>query len=475
MTTFTAQVATPQATAMDPNKHVKYTLGMVLGVDDFDQEFAYLAGRDQWLARDLLGYGTVSGLQVTVEPDARGPQVVVSAGSAVNPIGQLIRVPLAQCAFLNDWLVAHRTEVSSRVVPEGSPPSFFIRLSVVLAYRDCPVDQVPIPGEPCRTEDQATIASRIADDFDLELRFDSPDQLEEDALRRFVAWLARVEVNDSAEPFVAADLERAIQSAARLPGSPPCSPAEFMLSSPPTPLRVRSVDTAEFLRAAFRIWTTQLRPRWRVSGLLQDWTCADARPDHAGDANSVLLAELKIPLVRATTATTPDWQVVSDLSRIERNEQRRPYIVHLRMLQEWLLGGRPGLVAGGAASTGPGSPPRFGLDPYTVVAAGVVRADASRRATVFNGLFAETIADGQVILRFDNLRATDPAVHYIVKAVPVYGPVGGQVTAPRTPIVTFDHLDGPRGGLVIFVTDGTAPIPGATLTQVEFMVEISQY
>src|SRR5438105_9709300 len=91
----------PPATApLDPTKHVNYTLGMILGVDDFTQEFAYLAGRDQWLARDLIGYGTVSGLRVTTVTDQRGPQIVVAAGVALSPRGQLVRVPSAQCASL---------------------------------------------------------------------------------------------------------------------------------------------------------------------------------------------------------------------------------------------------------------------------------------------------------------------------------------------------------------------------------------
>ena len=30
----------------DPSQHVNFAKGMVLGVDDFSQEFAYLAGRD---------------------------------------------------------------------------------------------------------------------------------------------------------------------------------------------------------------------------------------------------------------------------------------------------------------------------------------------------------------------------------------------------------------------------------------------
>ena len=80
-----SDVTSPAVAVPDPSKHVKYNLGMVLGVDDFDQEFAYLSGRDQWLARDLIGFGTVCGLQVTSETGGQGPRVIVTPGVAVNP------------------------------------------------------------------------------------------------------------------------------------------------------------------------------------------------------------------------------------------------------------------------------------------------------------------------------------------------------------------------------------------------------
>ena len=51
----------------DPTKHVNYTLGMILGVDEFTQEFAYLSERDRWAVRDLAGYGTL-----TVDPPPGG-------------------------------------------------------------------------------------------------------------------------------------------------------------------------------------------------------------------------------------------------------------------------------------------------------------------------------------------------------------------------------------------------------------------
>src|SRR5688500_19352677 len=101
MTTTLTGFTAPQAPPSDPTKHVKYTLGMILGADDLDQEFAWLSGRDRWLARDAIGYGTINGLQVTVPIDAGGePQVQVSCGSAILPSGALVRVTPAQCAPL---------------------------------------------------------------------------------------------------------------------------------------------------------------------------------------------------------------------------------------------------------------------------------------------------------------------------------------------------------------------------------------
>ena len=88
MSSFTAKTASSGTAPLDARKHVNYTLGMVLGVDDFRQEHAYLSGRDQWLARDLIGYGTECGLRVSIEAEATGPRLVVSPGVAVTPRGQ---------------------------------------------------------------------------------------------------------------------------------------------------------------------------------------------------------------------------------------------------------------------------------------------------------------------------------------------------------------------------------------------------
>src|SRR5437763_15008978 len=109
MTDFATKVAEAVTTPPDPHKHVNYAVGMVLGVDDFTQEFTYLSALNQWLARDLIGYGTVTGLQVSLTGTnpvtaTSNPQINVSAGVAVTPQGQLVRIVQNQCANINDWL-----------------------------------------------------------------------------------------------------------------------------------------------------------------------------------------------------------------------------------------------------------------------------------------------------------------------------------------------------------------------------------
>jgi competence ComEA-like helix-hairpin-helix protein len=327
MNGFQTQTTSPATTAPDPHKHVKYSLGMVLGVDDFDQEFAYLSNRDQWLARDTIGYGTVCGLKVSIETDERGPRVAVEPGVAINPRGQLMRVTPAQCAYLNDWLDAHREDVIREL---GSPPADQLTLYVVLCYRECPTDPVPIPGEPCRDETEATVNSRLQDDFQLALSFSPPDQTEENAVRDFVEWMSHIEISDGATSLSLDDFLAAIRDGAQL-SSPPSPPTDFMYGSPPEGIVINAADACEYLRAALRVWVTELRPLWRGAA------CDGSTPDE----DCVLLAQLDVPLVDGLASS--DEAVVV-------NEEQRPFLVHLRMLQEWLTCG-PHAMGGGSSIT----------------------------------------------------------------------------------------------------------------------------
>ena len=328
----------------DATKHVKFSLGMILGADDFEQEFAWLSGRDRWLARDALGYGTVNGLQVTVRQGAGiVTEVAVACGSALTPAGHLVRVTPTQCAALAPWL-AHESRREAVVAHAAASPATPLPVYVVLAYQDCETDARPIPGEPCRSEAEAMAPSRIADGFRLELRLAPPPQPEEDAVRGFVHWLAgSVELADAPASGPVDQLLALLRAAAQPDGSPPMAPPE---TSPPARFVIPRDRACEYLRAALRVWITELRPLWHEEfgachGCGESGTATPSAP-----LDELLLAELQVPLNSDGSLDTElDVQVLDD---------ERPLLAHSRLLQEWLLCGPAG--AGAAGPEGPQGP-----------------------------------------------------------------------------------------------------------------------
>jgi hypothetical protein len=343
----------------DPSQHVNYALGMVLGQEDFSQEFAYLAGRAHWLAREAVGYGTVSGLRVFVESDgAEGPRLHVTAGAALVPGGRLVCVGSEQCAALNRWLAKRdnaalvtallhpasppESPPASPESPPASPPeapgSGRIALYLALCHAECTTRPVPIPGEPCRPADELMAPSRVADDFRLELRGTPPAQAEEDALREFVRWLrVGMRVVDAASPPAGDDASwtQALRAAAApwlgapVPPPPPEVPPLPPLAPPG--VEVARDRVCDFLRAAHLFWITELRPRWM------------ARRCHAAawpDRECVLLARVDVEVAWSGGSPAGAWQVADTPGAVAVDERARPFVAHLRLLQEWMLCGR---------------------------------------------------------------------------------------------------------------------------------------
>lgn len=325
MSTSFAQLAAAPGTANpDPFKHVNYTLGMLLGVDDFNQEFAYLSGRNKWIARDAIGYGTMCGLRVSLDSTTQGPRVIVAAGTGLTPYGRIVYVQSAQCANLNAWLAANQAGVQNVL----SSPLSSLPLYLVLSYRDCPTDPVPIAGEPCRSADDLTAPSRVVDDFQLDLWLTPPPQTEEDAVRDFVAWMNQIVISDTG-PFTSLDdFVSDLRAALNTQASPPDPGTFFQFGSQLTGIRVDPAELPAFMDAAFRIWTTEIRPLFHVAPPSVGCSGGGAMQD------ALLLAEVDVPLVLAGQ----QWQV-DDLQPVTVNESRRPILLHTRMLQEWLLAG----------------------------------------------------------------------------------------------------------------------------------------
>ena len=115
-------------------------------------------------------------------------------GIALSPCGQLICVASDQCADINKWLEARTVEISEKFAAGATNGELV--LHVTLAYSDCPSDDAPVPGEPCRSEQDLMQPSRISDSFQLELSHEAPLQAEEDALRGFSSWLRKLKIVD---------------------------------------------------------------------------------------------------------------------------------------------------------------------------------------------------------------------------------------------------------------------------------------
>lgn len=447
MHVFSTKVVQLAGAPPDPAKHVRFTDGMILGVDDFTQEFAYLSNRDRWIVRDLIGYGTVSGLRLWIEDDgAKGPRVVVEPGVAVTPRGDMVRVPTAQCAPLNEWLAGadQVTHLLNRPTP-FSPPDDRVDLYVTLCYRECEIDDVPIPGEPCRHEGEMSAPSRILDDFRLELRFTPPAQPDEDAVRDFVAWLSSIPIVDGASSHSLSDFLDVVRSAAFLTGSPPAGLPDFMYGSPPGSLQIARVDACRYLRAAFRVWVTELRPRWYASWWLAHARCDGGKTDAAPKMPEacLLLARLDVPLVPAALIGPTRWQV-PDASGVTIDERRRPFLLPLRMLQEWLFcGWHHGSDAAMAASGAP-----------ALVAAGLVTV--GQPATGPYSLNAALDAPSTTVVRI-TFAGFSPTESYAIAALPGRN-------------ARVEYLDTTSAGIGLTITPATRTV----VAGLPLMVQISR-
>src|SRR5438067_1825798 len=265
---------------------------MVLGLDDFNHEFTYLDARDRRIARDLLGSGVISGLRVSIDVDARrGPRVVVAPGEAVTPSGRFVAVVPSQCAYLNEWLAPNRPQVEGI----ASPPEASVRLAVVASWQQAQTDQVPIPGEPCRSDSELMAPSRLQDSFSLDLRSAPPVALGDQVIRELVAWVRQIPVLDGPDPGLDAFLDR-VREAAGLAASPP-GELDFLRTPPPPGISIPRGSERQYLDAFLRLWATELRPALGSSARGGEADPGGGSGPLDADADSLVLAELTVPVV----------------------------------------------------------------------------------------------------------------------------------------------------------------------------------
>jgi hypothetical protein len=427
------------SSVVDPRQRVHYTLGMVLGVDDFVQESTWHSEALRQTVRDLIGHGTVRGLSVVQRVGAAGPEAVVKPGVAITPGGEIVRVPSEQCAVLNDWLdtgghsdvdkqLAHREAVDAAV---GAPNVGTLRIYVVLQHAECTTTPRPIPGEPCRSEDDVLVDSRIKDGFALSLRLTAPQQIEHQGARDFNAWLARVPVADV--PVPSDGLEQfleALGDAASSSTEPP-----FMQDPIPAGLVIPLSVAADWYRAALRVYVTDLRARGVWLAARQDATGSAPQVDES--VSGLLLAALDLQLLKAGAL----WrlQEIADAALVDDSE--RPILLSADFHEQQLQHLLPQSAAGGGARiVAAGSVP--------IAAAG---ATPPTPAGVLGGLVAQAQGPGAVRVLFAPLQ--NGTAQYVVQVAPV-------------------QLDTVAEARVVSVVPGEPPVVGGGDTRRVFTLRV---
>src|SRR5262249_34370238 len=138
-----------------------------------------------------------------------------------------------------------------------------------------------------------------------------------------------------------ADFGKALR-AAMVPTASPLDPdAFFHFGSPLNQIHVHPADVGKYLREAFRIWITEIRPIFHGCWPQQSCSCGDdANVPHAPQSDEcLLLAEVDVPVVNPGPGT--NWKV-DDKHPVTIDESRRPILLHTRMLQEWMQSGLRG-------------------------------------------------------------------------------------------------------------------------------------
>jgi hypothetical protein len=299
------------AAVSNPSHHVHFSTGMVLGVDDYAQEFSYHSARDKWIVRDFGGYGTLSGLAVSVEAGTEGPQVKVTAGSAATPGGQLICVGADQCGSLNGWLArddiaAKVAQIAAEVAPDTDAN---LKVWLTLCYTSCAIAPVPIPGQPCRSEDDLMAPSRQADDYVLSLALDPPMMTEMQAIEVLEAFIATL------DPTGAVDTPASLRDAREKIGQhldalflPDPGAIAALDLTPPVHHPDQKPALLKFIRAH---WITRIRPHV----MAQKCNSVDVMAN-----DCVLLATFNIAVNKPPVGA---WNIVD----VDKDESDRPFLM----------------------------------------------------------------------------------------------------------------------------------------------------
>jgi hypothetical protein len=134
----------------DPFVRLYYQFGMLLGVDEFQQDQGYHLAKHRLATRLFQGWGVVWGDQPIIDKDATSTKPIAAVGPmlAIDELGRELYVRNRCTLDLDAWFTQNK--VGDNV------PTF-----LVLSYSKCPVSPVPALAAPCDDSVSPTRPSRI--------------------------------------------------------------------------------------------------------------------------------------------------------------------------------------------------------------------------------------------------------------------------------------------------------------------------
>jgi len=153
---------------------VAYTLGRMLGAEDFQAEQNYHRSRMARVLRTLHGTGTAFGLSVSIKQDnnADNVEVRVEQGMAIDRAGRVIDVPSAVCIRIKKFIDSQSDSDQSLSFKDGkgSIADVFVR------FTECQRGKTPAFADNNYDATDAFAANRLLDGFRMELvlRKDDP-------------------------------------------------------------------------------------------------------------------------------------------------------------------------------------------------------------------------------------------------------------------------------------------------------------
>jgi hypothetical protein len=211
------------------------------------------------------------------------------------------------------------------------------------------------------------------------------------------------------------------------------------------------------------VWTVEVRPRVRDNWLglehgggISNYPFADP-----GRGNELLLARADVPVTRELASSR--WVVENEPAPIDVVEDDRPFLLHLRLLQELLI-----QDVQSTGSTSAAAP--------AIVASGLVNADGSASARASGGMVATHLggdgAHNAIRVTFTGYEPPPDTggPQYVVKVLPWTGP-----TIPQRERVNVVFAEFLTEGMVFRVARDGAQLTAAELADLRLMIEVTRY